>query len=242
MEKEIDEKEIDEKEIDEKIEKEIDEKIEKVNNSDTICNSIIKLYTEYGHSDYIGENITQLEHALQCMNLALYDTRLNGCNEYIKKCVVISAFLHDIGHLVGLEQKNKGFAELEMRDSNVLNGMSLGFVGHEGLGWSYLKNLGFPPLICELVYSHVMAKRYLCSIKKSYYDNLSNASKETFKMQGGLLTKFEIDKFRNSEYSDYKIMLREYDDNAKVKYVSINTNKYFTILKDYIQTILFFNK
>jgi hypothetical protein len=72
-----------------------------------------------------------------------------------------------------------------------------------------------PFLICELVGSHVLAKRYLCTKKKLYYDKLSDASKETMKMQGGLMTPSEIMDFKLSVMPELKVYLREYDDLGK---------------------------
>ena len=35
-----------------------------------IINIVFDLYTKYGDNDYIGEEVTQLEHALQCAHQA----------------------------------------------------------------------------------------------------------------------------------------------------------------------------
>lgn len=171
---------------------------------------ILALYSKYGSNDYIGENITQIEHALQCAECAEKDNRLSHYDIYIQNCMIVSALLHDIGHLVGLEQ-----GETQMKDENVFNGISLGIVGHENIGSNFLKECGMPSLVCELVASHVQAKRYLCSIKKDYYNALSNASKETMKLQGGMMNLDEIKKFNSSIHPELKIMLREYDDLGK---------------------------
>lgn len=181
-------------------------------------NKILDLYEKYGNSDYIGENITQIEHALQCAECAEKDPRMALYDNYIKNCVVVAALLHDIGHLVGLEK-----GEMEMKDETVLNGTSLGIVGHEGIGSGFLKECGMPYLICELVGSHVQAKRYLCTISRYYYDKLSDASKETMKMQGGLMSPQELRDFKNSILPELKIYLREYDDlGKKIDIISIN--------------------
>jgi len=117
--------------------------------------------------------------------------------------------LHDIGHLIGLED-----GEMEMR----LGGEScdsLGIVGHEGIGAAFLKDLGMPNLVCELVEGHVPAKRYLCTTREGYYDSLSDASKQTMQLQGGMMNSEEIRVFQSGVVPELKIYLREYDDVGK---------------------------
>jgi predicted HD phosphohydrolase len=177
---------------------------------------IINLYSKYGVSDYIGESITQIEHAVQCAELAIKDSRLNKYDDYIRNCVIVSALLHDIGHLVGIDDN-----DMQMKDGNNI----LGIVGHEGIGSSYLKQCGMPSLVCDLVGSHVMAKRYLCTTLDTYYNKLSNASRETMKLQGGLMNNDEIKEFQMGYLSELKIYIREYDDEAKkINIEKIKTN------------------
>jgi predicted HD phosphohydrolase len=182
---------------------------------------ILDLYEKYGNNDYIGEHITQTEHALQCAECAETDPRIAIYDDYIKNCVIVAALLHDIGHLVGMEK-----GEMEMKNINTLDGnsncISLGIVGHEGIGSAFLKDCGMPYLICELVASHVQAKRYLCTTSRYYYDKLSDASKETMKIQGGLMSPQELRDFKTSILPELKIYLREFDDLGK-KIDIINT-------------------
>ena len=190
---------------------------------------ILDLYEKYGNNDYIGEHITQIEHALQCAECAETDPRMAIYDDYIKNCVIVAALLHDIGHLVGME-KGEMEMKMKMKDENSINdengvngvGISLGIVGHEGIGSEFLKECGMPYLICELVGSHVQAKRYLCTISRYYYDKLSDASQETMKMQGGLMSPDELRDFKKSILPELKIYLREYDDSGK-KIDIINT-------------------
>jgi predicted HD phosphohydrolase len=188
---------------------------------------ILDLYTRWGSSDYIGESITQIEHALQCARLASQDLRLEPYDGFIKNCIIVAALLHDIGHLVGLED-----GDMEMRPSidgndgngfegeggNVsgsVGGASLGIVGHEGVGAAFLRDLGMPSMVCDLVAGHVPAKRYLCTVRPGYYDALSDASKETMRMQGGKMSNAELREFQSGIMPELKVMLREYDDGGK---------------------------
>lgn len=176
----------------------------------SIVDKILNLYNKYGSIDYIGEGITQIEHAVQCAECAEKDIRLDNYDDYIKNCVIVAALLHDIGHLIGMEN-----GDMEMKDAAIFNGASLGIVGHEGIGRAFLKSCGMPYLVYDLVGSHVQTKRYLCTANKKYYDRLSEASKETMKMQGGLMTPSEIMDFKLSVMPELKVYLREYDDLGK---------------------------
>jgi predicted HD phosphohydrolase len=124
-----------------------------------------------------------------------------------------------------------------MKDGNA----SLGIVGHEGIGAAYLKKCGMPSLVCELVYSHVAAKRYLCTVSDNYYDKLSDASKETMKLQGGVMNNEQIKEFTSGFMPELKIYLREYDDYGKQSTQNKNNNKSLGIenYSKYIEKALF---
>lgn len=201
---------------------------------DSSIDKILNLYNKWGSHDYIGENITQIDHAIQCSQCAEHDQRLELYDDFIRNSMIVAALLHDIGHLVGLEQN----------DMPMLNGdINLGIVGHEGIGAAFLKDCGFPSFVCELVASHVQAKRYLCSTNSEYYNKLSDASKETMKLQGGLMTTDEITQFKNGLYPELKCYLREYDDIGKLQDITNTTDtinktlKYNSTIMDYKKTI-----
>ena len=105
---------------------------------------LLNLYIEYGNEDYIGENVSQIEHALQCANSA-------GKEGYPIR-VILAAFLHDIGHLLGLKLNKP-----QMKTSGIVYGVK----DHEKLGADYLRSLGVSETICFLVENHVFGKRYL---------------------------------------------------------------------------------
>lgn len=193
-------------------------------NSDKL-NKILDLYTKWGASDYIGESITQIEHALQCADLAVYDPRISYYDDFIRNCVIVAALLHDIGHLVGLEEE-----EMEMRQED---GASLGIVGHEGIGAAFLRDLGMPSLVCELVQNHVTAKRYLCTTRPGYWESLSPASQETMRLQGGIMSESEVKKFNGGLIPELKIFIREYDDKGKNKDVNLSSKSEFVGIASY---------
>jgi hypothetical protein len=200
---------------------------------------IIDLYTKWGASDYIGESITQIEHALQCARQAVLDSRLAGYDNFIRNCMIVAALLHDIGHLVGLEN-----GELEMLlEGEDAGSASLGIVGHEGVGSAFLNDIGMPSLVSELVAGHVPAKRYICTTRAGYYDSLSDASKQTMQLQGGLMNDDELCAFRCGVMPELKVYLREYDDAGKKKDMNLSSfGAGMLEYKTYLETALMYGK
>jgi predicted HD phosphohydrolase len=192
---------------------------------ESIKNAIKNLFITYGETDYIGESITQLDHAIQAGLLALNDKRSHH--------VVLAAFLHDIGHLVGLSNPET----THMIEPN--HNLHLGIQKHEELGAEFLTTLGFPKSIIIPISNHVLAKRYLLTIDDSYREEVSAASLQTFVLQGGLLTLEERQEFEASPYFDESILLRYYDDMAKVPNLYDNETKQmeFTKLIDLVDLI-----
>lgn len=115
--------------------------------------------------DYIGEAISQLEHALQCAKFAADSGSCRPTASSIRVCwcksncarsvsgadddTILGAMLHDIGHL-----------PLEVdQDENSLSRMGdVGVQQHEHIGASWLLHLGFSEKVANLVRGHVQAK------------------------------------------------------------------------------------
>lgn len=121
-----------------------------------------------GKGDYLGEKISQLEHSLQCAQLAV---QANADDD-----TILGALLHDVGRFIPAAEKMPAMIDPD-------NGTYVGSASHELLGERYLRAMGFNEAICALVGAHVMAKRYLCAVDSSYYDDLSQSSKTTLKYQ-----------------------------------------------------------
>ena len=144
--------------------------------------------------DYVGEAVTQLEHALQCAALA----DRAGLDEV----EVLAALLHDVGHLDAPASAPR-MAEL-------------GVVDHEVLGARFLESLGAPERLCRLVAGHVQAKRYLVATRPGYAARLSVASLGTLAFQGGPMSVTEVEAFDADPLRDAYLRLRSYDEAAKV--------------------------
>lgn len=146
-----------------------------------------------GEANYIGEAVSQREHAVQ----AAQSAREDGFDDD----TVIAALLHDVGHLL---------EDAPQMDYN------LGSKDHERLGGSFLRTLGFSDKTCQLVQRHVDAKRYLCCTMPEYYSRLSEASKGTLLQQGGPMNKQEADQFEKDPLHKTIVAMRTFDERAKV--------------------------
>ncbi len=157
-------------------------------------NEVFILFEKHGNADYIGEAISQLEHACQAAQLA----EKEGFSEE----VILAALFHDIGHLCEMngEQPNMG---------------GYGVMEHEKLGADFLRKRGFSETVAKLVQSHVQAKRYLCFADKDYYGKLSEASKKTLEYQGGPMTAIEATEFERDPLRNTIIRMRHWDETAK---------------------------
>ena len=176
----------------------------------SVLTEIKELYLEYGSSDYIGENVTQTSHMIQ--------TAMNAELDGADRETIIAAFLHDIGHLIGLKEKLKGMDEW-------------GVENHEKIGSNYLRNANFPEKICKLVQNHVNAKRYLVTIYPEYYNELSHASKKTLEYQGGRMTDQELYEFDNDPLKKIYLQFRKWEDCSKVQFVKLDPiEKYFEMI------------
>lgn len=157
---------------------------------------IIGLYQQHGHEDYIGEPVSQLEHMCQSAQLA----EENGFDDE----VILAAFFHDIGHL---------YEHVSTAPTAQMDGF--GIVDHEILGSQFLQEMGFSKRICALVASHVQAKRFLTSRYPEYFQQLSEASKETLRHQGGPMSAEEAQAFESDPFFEVYIQLRKWDEMAK---------------------------
>lgn len=175
---------------------------------------VFELYAKFGANDYIGEPVSQLEHMSQATQLAMQE----GFDDE----VVLAAFLHDVGHLC-----------TSRNSENDMNGF--GIKSHEKIGADYLRGLGFPERIAALVESHVEAKRYLCFVQPEYMAKLSEASQETLKLQGGVMTAAEAEHFERNPLHKLMVKMRLWDDLAKETHQGLVD---FDLLKRKMESVL----
>ena len=162
----------------------------------TTVNELIELYkSPIGHSNY-DPFCTQLEHGLQTM------LRARECGA--DSTMQMTAFLHDIGHLVLNEHVGAdGFLAEDLQ--------------HEVVGAEHLAMLGFPPSVTEPIRLHVPAKRYLCHVDPQYWEALSAGSKASLELQGGVMSAAEADAYirENGTAGEAAATLRRWEDEGK---------------------------
>jgi len=154
--------------------------------------TLIRLLREHGAAAYHGEEVTQLQHALQCAHLAE--------NANAQPALVAAALLHDIGHLAHHLGEDAAVRGIDDRHE------------HRGAG---LVQRVFPNSVSEPVRLHVQAKRCLCAIDSGYLEKLSPASLLSLQLQGGVMSSTEVLSFMARPYANDALQLRRWDDNAK---------------------------
>ena len=159
-----------------------------------VIDELIRLYEAKGDREYEGEGISQLEHALQSAQLA----QQAGA----APALVCAALLHDIGHLLN----DKG-------ETPTLRGVD---DLHQYAALPFLRPY-FPEAVLGPIRLHVDAKRYLCATRPDYYERLSEDSKRSLKLQGGVFAPAEAERFIGQPYAADAVQVRLWDDAAKVR-------------------------
>jgi phosphonate degradation associated HDIG domain protein len=154
---------------------------------------IEKLFRAHGQIEYSGEGVTQLEHALQCAELA----ESEGADD----ALVTAALLHDLGHMLNLQGESPTVRGIDDQ--------------HQYFAIPFIRPL-FPPDVVEPIRLHVDAKRALCALDPGYYDALSDDSKRSLDLQGGIYTPEEARFFAAKPYARDAMRVRRWDDQAKV--------------------------
>jgi phosphonate degradation associated HDIG domain protein len=160
--------------------------------------AIMDLFERRGADMYADEEISQLEHALQTAHLAV-------CPD-APDALVVAALLHDFGHLL------RGMSD-DVADPGI-------DARHEDLGTAWLSEY-FGPEVTTPIRLHVAAKRYLCATDSEYMRRLSPASQQSLMLQGGPMTAAEVAAFERLPEWDNPVLLRTWDDEAKVVGVSV---------------------
>ena len=165
---------------------------------------VVRLFAEKGHAAYIGEPVSQLEHALQAAWLAE--------QESASPVLVSAALLHDFGHLLHDLPEECAHHGIDDR--------------HEELGSRWLQR-HFGPAVVEPIRLHVETKRYLCAVDPEYGLTLSAASVLSLALQGGPMSPEEVLQFRLQPYSTAAIAVRRWDDRAKIPGLATPDLDYF---------------
>jgi phosphonate degradation associated HDIG domain protein len=153
---------------------------------------VVATYRTFGHRHY-GEDVTELQHALQCATFA------QDAGESSE--VVAAALLHDYGHLCHALGEDIADQGIDAR--------------HEEIGYALLRET-FTDGIADAARLHVAAKRYLCLRDSAYEDGLSEASRTSLHLQGGVMSEEEALAFEREPHFALAVRVRRYDDMGKV--------------------------
>ncbi|MET8635053.1 TauD/TfdA family dioxygenase [Streptomyces sp. NPDC004680] len=154
---------------------------------------LVEMFAGAGTAEYLGEPVTMAQHMLQAGARA----EAAGAPPHL----VAAALLHDLGHV----------------DGEVVTGLDLmaGTDNRHSHTGADLLGRWFGPEVTEPVRLHVAAKRYLCAVEPDYYDQLSEASKYTLKVQGGVMTAEQAAEFAALPGASDAVAVRRWDEEAK---------------------------
>jgi predicted HD phosphohydrolase len=161
---------------------------------------------------YLGEDVSQLEHALQAAAAA----RDTGATD----ALVLAALFHDVGHLVGAHAPSSAARLLAARLPASPPAAAMGDYGaaaHESAGADVLRAWGCGDDVTRPVRAHVDAKRYLCWRVPGYHEQLSAASRITLAHQGGAMDAAEASRFAKRDDLRAVLCVRVWDERAKVR-------------------------
>jgi gamma-butyrobetaine dioxygenase len=150
-----------------------------------------ELLAAAGEHRYDGEDVTQLQHALQ----AAAHAKAEGAPPALQ----LAALFHDVGHLL---VKDAGAASAAGRD-----------LRHERTGSRWLGRW-YGDDVTGPIALHVDAKRVLAR-DPAYLVTLSDASRRTLALQGGPMGDDEAAAFRARPHAAEALRLRRWDDLAK---------------------------
>ena len=153
---------------------------------------IEQIFSARGAEMYSGEPVTQLEHALQCAMLA---EREGAPDE-----LTTAALLHDLGHLLhdlGETPTSRGIDDV-----------------HQYRALPFLRGT-FGADVLDPIRLHVDAKRYLCAMREGYFAALSEDSKRSLGLQGGIFNEGQAEAFISQPGAADAVRLRLWDDAAK---------------------------
>jgi predicted HD phosphohydrolase len=158
----------------------------------TTANDILGLFARKGGLAYEGEGISQIAHAWQCGQLS----RQAGATPSLQ----LASWLHDMGHLL---TDHLGTPTLEGLNDR-----------HEESAAELIAPI-WGNAVAEPVRLHVNAKRYLVSTHAQYLTALSEDSKRSLILQGGIFSDEECARFQTNPFAIDAQRLRSWDDLAK---------------------------
>ena len=179
--------------------------------ADAFVTELSALFARLGSLHY-GEDVSQLDHALQTAHHA----RIDGA----PPALIAASLLHDVGHMMQKSGEDAADRGIDTR--------------HEHISAGYLAR-AFGPEVTEPVRLHVDAKRYLVTTQPGYLQRLSKASLVSLALQGGPMSPDEVEAFLADPAAEAALRLRAYDELGKVQGVEMASfDSYHQLLCDLI--------
>lgn len=179
--------------------------------ADAFVAELADLFAQLGGLRY-GEDVSQLEHALQTAHHAKVDDA--------PPALVAAALLHDVGHMMQKAGEDAADRGIDTR--------------HEHISAGYLAR-AFGPEVTEPIRLHVAAKRYRVAIDPVYHERLSKASLQSLALQGGPMSEDEIKTFLANPAAQAALRLRGYDEAGKAPEAEVaGFETYDDLLRDLI--------
>jgi len=179
--------------------------------ADAFVAEIADTFARLGHLKY-GEDVSQLEHAIQ----SAHHAKLDGA----PPSLVAAALLHDIGHMMKKAGEDAADHGIDTR--------------HEHISAGYLAR-AFGPEVTEPIRLHVAAKRYRVAVDPAYHDRLSKASLQSLALQGGPMSAEEVEAFLADPAAPSALRLRNYDEAGKAPEAEVaGFDAYLDLLRDLI--------
>ncbi len=160
-----------------------------------IIDEIFALFERFGSERY-GEDVSLENHMLQ--------TAAQAEAMAAPDHVVVAALLHDVGHFLHADSR---VAVAQGRD-----------LEHEALGAAWLSQ-AFGDDVTAPIALHVEAKRYLCAVEPEYHAQLSQASRDSLEVQGGVMSSEDASSFAQHPAFEAAVLLRRCDDRGKDAFV-----------------------
>ncbi|WP_421737555.1 HD domain-containing protein [Caulobacter sp.] len=180
--------------------------------ADAFVAELTDLFTRLGGLHY-GEDVSQLEHALQTAHHA----KLDGA----PPALVVAALLHDVGHLMQKVGEDAADHGIDTR--------------HEHISAGYLAR-AFGPEVTEPIRLHVAAKRYRVAVDPAYLARLSKASLQSLVLQGGPMSESEVEAFLAEPAAEAALRLRGYDEAGKAPDADVaGFESYHDLLREQIE-------
>lgn len=160
---------------------------------------LLEAFTHAAARTYDGEAVSELEHSLQCAELAA----AAGADDDL----LLACLLHDVGRFA---------VDQRWVHDRITDGAAPSTArGHHELGAEFIA-----PYVGErvawLVRTHADAKRYLCAVEPGYFARLSAVSRHTMTLQGGIMCPDDVDVLAAHPWVEDVLRLRRWDDSAKV--------------------------